>query len=517
MICTANASLLNDTGRAGTRARARTSSRVPLTPTCASLEPRIGLASPTTRREELVAGEGLAGMGISRPLALLLALLIAVAGATAEEPVVAADSVAGAVEAAAALRVEEAAEAAALRAELEQLRAKISALESDIAVRSLELKNKDDVIVNLEKAIAEKSKAITSMQGEIASLQAKGSLAAEEQANKANAKAVELEKQIDKLKKDIQAQSSQKAALESRANDAENKVEKLNEKLNTMQKESDEQKRKIKKTERALKVAEEELMRLQLEATAKSKQLTEVHGAWLPPWLATHYARYMEVVSGHWNYHGKPAVQNVLHKASEKSAHAKKWAEPHIETAKMKWIPVKEKLVVLKKNAEPYVQKVSTRSVEFYESSRDAVTPHVVKVKEFAHPYYQEAKKFSKPYIDQIAEITKPHVEKVRTTLKPYTKRAVHAYGSFLGSATTYHRQAQATIMDYLHQHGVPKSFATKELVWFLASALLALPVFVIYRLVVETFCTKKNRRPRGGNGNGNHGQKRHKRRYADK
>jgi hypothetical protein len=256
-------------------------------------------------------------------------------------------------------------------------------------------------------------------------------------------------------------------------------------------------------------------MRLQLEASAKAKQLTEVHGAWLPPWLAAQYAHYMEVVSGHWSQHGKPAMQNFLQKASEKSAQAKKWAEPHIETAKTKWVPVKEKLVVLKKNAEPYIQKVSTRSVELYESSWDAVTPHVVKAKEFAHPYYQEAKKFSKPYIDQVAEITKPHVEKVRTALKPYTKRVVHAYGSFLESATTYHRQAQATILDYLHQHEITKSLATKELVWFLASALLALPVFVIYRLLINTFCTKKPKRSRGGNGN--HGHRRHKRRHTDK
>ncbi|MCH1921856.1 hypothetical protein L9G15_20850, partial [Shewanella sp. A3A] len=125
-------------------------------------------------------------------------------------------------------------------------------------------------------------------------------------------------------------------------------------------------------------------MRLHLEATTKSKQLTEVHGAWLPPWLAAHSAHYMEVISGHWNEHGKPAINSFLQKASEKSAQAKKWAEPHVETAKMKWVPVKEKLVVLKKNTEPYVQKVSSKSVEVYEASRDAVKPHVAKVKEFA-------------------------------------------------------------------------------------------------------------------------------------
>lgn len=403
-----------------------------------------------------------------------------------------------------------------LRAELAQLREKISALESDIADRSQDLKSKDDGIAKLEKDIGDKSQKIATLQSEITSLQKTGSVAAEEQAGKAIARAVELEKQIEKLNKEIEAQSSQRTTLEARANKAEKKVQDLNSKLESLQKASGEQKRMIQKTERALKVAEEELMRLQLEASTKAKQLTEVHGAWLPPWLVTHSAQYLEVVSGHWNEHGKPAMDSFLQKASEKSAHAKKWAEPHIETAKLKLVPVKEKLAVLKKNAEPYVEKASVKSVEVYEASRDAITPHFIKFKEISDPYFQEAKKISKPYIDQVAEVTKPHVEKVRGTLKPYTKRAVHVYGTFLESATTYHRQAQATISDYLHQHEITKAVVTKELVWFLASALLALPVFIMYRLLVETFCTKKQKRS-SRDSNTNHGNRRHKRRHAEK
>uniref|UniRef100_A0A0E0CEG7 Uncharacterized protein n=1 Tax=Oryza meridionalis TaxID=40149 RepID=A0A0E0CEG7_9ORYZ len=436
---------------------------------------------------------------ISRLLLLLAAaaVLVIATGVAAQEEEAA--EVVVEVEEGIVERAKEEAEAVALRAELQQLRDKISGLESGISERSKELKAKDDSIAKLEKLIEEKSQKIASLQSEITSLQAKGSVAAEEQAGKANARAVELEKQIDKLKKDVEAQSVKKATLENRANDAEKRVQELNAKIDALQKTNDEQKRKLQSTERALKVAEEELMRLHLEATTKSKQLTEVHGAWLPPWLAAHSAHYMEVISGHWNEHGKPAINSFLQKASEKSAQAKKWAEPHVETAKMKWVPVKEKLVVLKKNTEPYVQKVSSKSVEVYEASRDAVKPHVAKVKEFADPYFQEAKKFSKPYIDQVAEVTKPHVEKVRTTLKPYTKRAVRVYGSFLESATTYHRQAQSTILDYLHQHEVSKSLATKELVWFLASALLAIPVYIIYRLLMEAFCSKKPKRPPHG------------------
>uniref|UniRef100_A0A0D9X9T6 Uncharacterized protein n=1 Tax=Leersia perrieri TaxID=77586 RepID=A0A0D9X9T6_9ORYZ len=404
--------------------------------------------------------------------AALLVIAAAVTGVTAQEAAVPEEIVVVGKE-------EDLEAAAALRGELQQLREKISGLESGIAERSQELKVKDDSIANLEKLIEEKSQKIASLQSEITSLQAKGSVAAEEQVGKANARA------IDKLKKDVEAQSVNKATLENRANDAEKKLQELNAKIDVLRKANDKQKRKLQNTERALKVAEEELMRVHLEATTKSKQLTEVHGAWLPPWLAAHSARYMEVISGHWSEHGKPAIHTFLQKASEKSAQAKKWAEPHVETAKTKWVPVKEKLVVLKKNTEPYIQKVSSKSVEVYEASRDAVKPHVAKVKEFADPYFQEAKKFSKPYIDQVAEVTKPHVEKVRTTLKPYTKRAVHVYGSFLESATTYHRQAQGTILDYLRQHE--------------ASALLAVPVYVIYRLLMGAFCTKKLKRPTHG------------------
>uniref|UniRef100_A0A0E0E8I1 Uncharacterized protein n=1 Tax=Oryza meridionalis TaxID=40149 RepID=A0A0E0E8I1_9ORYZ len=430
-------------------------------------------------------------MRIAR-LLLLLLLVALVAGAAAAAAQDAGLGDVAAEETTAARAKEE----AALAAELGQLRAKISALESSIAKQTQELKSKDDGIQKLEKLIEEKSQKIATLQSEITSLETKRSLAAEEQAGKASARAIELEKQIEKLKKDIEAQNSKKSTVEARAGDADKKVQELNAKLEKLQKTSDEQKRRIQKTEHALKVAEEELMRVQLETTTQLNQLKEVHGAWLPPWLVTHTARAKEMMLSHWNEHGKPAVNSLLQKASEKSVQAKKWAEPHVEAAKTKWIPViKEKWATMKTNTEPYVQKVSAKSIELYQASKDVVLPHVVKAHKIADPYFQEAKKVSKPYIDQVAKATKPHVEKIRIILKPYTKRAVHIYGNFLEKATAYHQQAQATVLDYLHQHELSKEFATEELSWYLASALLIMPIYVFYNVLVETFCSKKQKK----------------------
>lgn len=52
-----------------------------------------------------------------------------------------------------------------------------------------------------------------------------------------------------------------------------------------------------------------------------------------------------------------------------------------------RWVPaVKERWVILVTSAEPYVQQVSTKTMEVYETSKNMIAPHVQKV---ADPYLQ--------------------------------------------------------------------------------------------------------------------------------
>ncbi|KAK9946721.1 hypothetical protein M0R45_012168 [Rubus argutus] len=405
-------------------------------------------------------------------------------------------------------------DSSALKIELDQLKAKIHSLEFEVDEKVKELHSKNEIVEQKNRIIQVNSDVITSLQKEIGSLQEKGSLDAEKQVGKAHARAGELEKQVDKLKKELEAQRKEKEALEARANEAEKKIDVLILKINKIEKTNDEQKTKIRNTERALKVAEEEMLKAKFEATSKAKALTEVHGAWLPHWLAVHLINCQSFVEKHWNEHGKPAAEVVIQKALEKKAHAGKWAEPHVEAVKTKWIPaVKEQWLVVKESVEPHVQSLSTKSIEVYKTSKSTLAPHVIKAQEFVDPYFQEAKTFSKPYVDQVATVAKPHVEKVRVVLKPYTKKVVKAYEKFLKSASTYHHQVQATVRDTLKKHELTRPLATKELEWFAASALLALPVLILFRVLSLIFGTKSTKPVRSTN----HSRRKAKRVHPDK
>ncbi|KAB1204472.1 hypothetical protein CJ030_MR8G028132 [Morella rubra] len=407
-------------------------------------------------------------------------------------------------------------DSSALKVELDNLKSKIHDLESHVDKKSKELQAKEEIISEKEKIVQVKSDIIASLQSEITSLQKKGTLDAEKQVGKAHARAGELEKKIDKLKREQETQHKEKQALEARVNEAEEKAHQLslelesvdklkreqetqqkdkvalearvNEaeekahqlslKLESLQKTKDEQKTRIRKIERALKVAEEEMIKAKSDAIAKAKELMEY---------------FMET---HWNERGKPAMEMVIQKVVEKKAQAEKWAAPHIETIKTKWIPtVEEQWVVLKTNAEPHVQSLTKKTIEVYEASKSKVTPHIVQVREFVDPYFQEVKKFSKPHVDQIAAVTKPHVDKVRVAIKPHTTKVVHAYGKFLQSATTYHNQIQASVQEMLKRHELTRPLATKELEWFAASSLLALPIIVLFRIFSAIFW-KKAKKP---------------------
>ncbi|GKV37797.1 hypothetical protein SLEP1_g45781 [Rubroshorea leprosula] len=381
-------------------------------------------------------------------------------------------------------------------ADASALKSKIHALESELDAKTEELSRKNEAIAQKEKIIREKSEIITSLQTELSSIQKKGKLDAQEQVGKAHTRAVELEKQVVELKGELEAKQKEKEASEARANESEKKLIELNLKHENLQKISDEQKSKIRKTERALKVAEEEMIKAKYEATSKNKALMEVHGAWLPPWLAEHLVHCQEFIETHWNVHGKPAMDIAIKKALEKKVQVKKWAEPHLETVKTKWAPaMKEQWLVVRTRVKPHVQSLTAKTVEVYELSKATVTPHLVRIQEIVDPYFQEAKKLSKPYIDQIATIAKPHVEKVRVVIKPYSKKAVHAYRKFLESATTYHHQVQATVRETLKRHELTEPLATRELEWFAASALLALPIIIVFRISSAIFC-KKAKKP---------------------
>ncbi|XP_022131563.1 myosin-2-like isoform X2 [Momordica charantia] len=345
---------------------------------------------------------------------------------------------------------EDGSDSSLLKIELEKLNSKIRELEVLIDEKTLELEKKDDLISQKDKIFRDKSNKISFLQSEIESLQREGKLHAEEKIGKAQARAGELEKQVSELKRELYAQNREKNALEERSSEAEKEMHKSITKLEKLQTTNKEQKSKIQKLERALKVAEEEMIKAKFEVTSKTEELMEVHGAWFPPWLASF-----------WNEHVEPAMHLVMQKMWAGKAHVENCVGPHIEPIKAKWIPaMHERWVVVKTNSKPHLQSLCKRSSEAYEASKQALTSHIIKAQEFASPYFQ----------------------------------------------------VKSTIQEMLNSHDITRPIATKEFEWFLDSALLALPMIILFNLCRCCGISRKKARRPGRSANPTNARRRAKR-----
>ncbi|XP_021277616.1 structural maintenance of chromosomes protein 2-like isoform X2 [Herrania umbratica] len=414
----------------------------------------------------------------------------------------------------------------ALKHEVDYLGSKISVLESSVDERIRELRRKDESIRQLDTIIREKSDTISSLKIEIEYFEQKASLDAKEKMRNTHLQAAELEKQVDNVRKEIEMQNKKKVALEVRLNVAEEKIGGLNVKLEDLQRINSEQKSKIQKAEWALQLAQEEMMKAILRAASVSKAVTEVHGEWLPHWLAVHlyhfqaflvshwnelgrpalditiqkvvekkdqlkrwaepHIRNVDVsLVSHWNEHGRPALDITIQKALEKKDQLKRWAEPHIRNVNTHWIPaMKEEWSTFINYLEPLCQSLLSKSNEVYHASMNSMAPHVVKARMLTDPYIQEVKKFAEPYVNQVVMVTRLHYETMEVALKPYTKKMIHTYRKLVNSASLYHHQVQET----LKSHELTRTLANMDLAWLLAIAVLILPVIVLFQLFSVIF-----------------------------
>ncbi|XP_017983846.1 PREDICTED: uncharacterized protein LOC108663495 [Theobroma cacao] len=133
---------------------------------------------------------------------------------------------------------------------------------------------------------------------------------------------------------------------------------------------------------------------------------------------------------------------------------------------------------------EPLCQSLLSKSNEVYHASMNSMAPHVVKARTLTNPYIQEVKNFAEPYVNQVVMVTRLHYETMEVALKPYAKKMIHTYRKLVNSASLYHHQVQET----LKSHELTRTLANMDLAWFLATAVLILPIIVLFQLFSVIF-----------------------------
>jgi myosin heavy subunit len=261
-------------------------------------------------------------------------------------------------------------------------------------------------------------------------------------------------------------------------------------------------KSRLQKAEKALQVAESAVLKLRTEMTAKAKDLAKSTNAWLPPWAAIQASKLQDMVSSRWVAHGEPAVRKVQQTLQAKASQAQKFTKPYWRSTrrffKKKVYPViRPGWKRLNHAMVPYLNSIQKLGTQFLDASKRKLSPFLSKMQQIIDPYMKIMREKSQPFVDQAAGFLAPYFQKVKAMAGPYLKQV-----------TSYHKQLQKTVKATMKGNEFLASFASKEVIWFVASMLLALPTIGILLLFSSMFGPKKRTKRRGGSkssSNSNH------------
>ncbi|KAJ0251716.1 Uncharacterized protein HA466_0126360 [Hirschfeldia incana] len=347
-------------------------------------------------------------------------------------------------------------------APVQELKSTVSSLQSIIKEKNQELHSKEEQIRVLELYIREKSYLFDS---DIDFSQSDNPV---KHTSEAEEKVYELEKQVLRLKREVELQRNKRLEVEARAETADEKVEELSSKLDTID-------------------MKWFLSKLRLNPTKTQAYLMTL-----------------------WNQHLSPNLHITLQQVSLKINQLQKWSKPHIETMNSRWIPsIKEACVTLTIYIEPKVHYLTEKSMEVLSMSKQAFTPHLIQGYDVSRYYLEVIRTHTAPYTSQIMDIAKPHLEKVQVALEPYTQNARHGFKKLVESTKIYHQQAQ----EMLKNNEITKPVATMDLAWVGATALIGFPLIFVIKFL-SAFSNPKGKRRHSHKQEPSTGYRRPKRRH---
>ncbi|KAL0687332.1 hypothetical protein Bca4012_087009 [Brassica carinata] len=329
---------------------------------------------------------------------------------------------------------------------VDELKSTVSSLQSIIKEKNQELHSKEEQIRVLELYIREKSYLF---ETDIDFIQSENPV---KHGSEAEEKVYELEKQVLRLKGEVELQRNKRLQVEARAETADEKVEEFNSKVENID------------------------MKWFFSKLGLKPNKTQLQA-------------YLKTL---WHQHLSPNLHITLQQVSLKIKQVQKWSEPHIETMSSKWIPsIKEACVTLTIYLEPKVHYLTEKSIEVLSMSKQAFTPHIIQGFDVSRYYLEVIRTHTSPYTSQIMTIAKPHLEKVQVALEPYTEHVRHGFKKLVDSTKVYHQQAQ----EMLKNNEITKPVATMDLAWVGATALIGFPLIFIIKFLSAVSNPKGKRR----------------------